>query len=470
MAKREPAPEWDKLNNPEGIGLRYCRECGKTGALREFKRDKTNSILGRQNLCRVCERRRRRATLKARKLVTDRALGESFSSKARKAPAVVDIEPPSAGARSVVIADLFSDLRRGSLDASRLNSHAAHNPLEAMQERVQGRIASSRPWSRADIFKGFARLGFVPGGLFVPTDTDLALAVSHRMRELGTIVDELDRDVEYREYQRETETWAAEGVEGTWTWQQALARSDARFRLARYGRRGGKSTYAAAEAAALAIVRQKAIVWSAAKTDDAVSRTFSLIADMLEQRGYRKTARLWRNAPDTRYIELENGSVIYGISLGGELSAAGTGVDFLVLDEAEYATELDWTKKCLPTLADKLGKALIISSAQTGDESWFNSRVEEAIADNDPNWATFDAPSWVNFYRFPQGRESQAIRDAETRTRERSERISQHLRRKTKRRKGQDFLFLQAESPPVLWVGIQSLAADHLRGGPQWRC
>jgi len=247
----------------------------------------------------------------------------------------------------------------------------------------------------------------------VPSNQELALQVERKLRELGEIYDELDRETEYRRYQRDTEDWLNAGVPGVWTWQQALARSEARFRIARWGRRGGKSKYASAEGAALAIVRHRATVWCTAKTDDAVARCFTMIADLLEQRGYKKGSRLWRNAVDSRYIELENGSVLHGISLGGDLSAAGTGVDLLILDEAEYATEQDWTKKCLPTLADKLGKALIISSAQTVDESWFNARVEQALIEDDPNWETFDSPSWVNFYRFPQGRKSQAIRDAE---------------------------------------------------------
>ena len=238
----------------------------------------------------------------------------------------------------------------------------------------------------------------------MPDDPERKLSVERKLRELGTIYDEIDRDAAYRVYQLETERLFQRGIGGQWTWQQALARSDARFRLARWGRRGGKSKYASAEGAALAVVRQRAVIWCAAKTDDAVSRTFSMVADILEARGFKKNSRRWANASQERYIELENGSAIFGISLGGDLSAAGTGVDFLVLDEAEYVTEQDWTKKCLPTLADRLGKAMIISSAQQGDESWFNQRVEQAIADRDPNWQAFDAPSWVNFYRFPQGR------------------------------------------------------------------
>lgn len=399
--KRNPTPL--PPGNPQGYGLRRCINCGHTGPLVDFKYEWSHKY-ERKNECNRCHHRIRKTAHKKKRFLE--ALGEA---NAQHGPLHL---PPDLEQRRQSLGDLVAELHGGRLDATRL-SLRTNNPLDALRERVEGRIRAARPWTREDIFKGFERLGFSPGGLFVPADPERARQVERKLRELGAVYDEIEREKEYRAYQIETEHWAAKNIPGSWTWQQALARSKARFRLARYGRRGGKTTYASAEGAALAVIRQKAVVWCAAKTDDAVSRTYGMLADLLEARGYRKNARRWTNADDSRYIELENGSTIYGISLGGELSAVGTGVDLLLLDEAEYATEIDWTRKCLPTLADRLGRALIISSAQTGDETWFNQRVEQAQADGDPNWVAFDAPSWINFYRFPQGRQSQAIRDAE---------------------------------------------------------
>jgi hypothetical protein len=115
---------------------------------------------------------------------------------------------------------------------------AGNNPLDAMQERVQSRIRAARPWTREDIYLGFVQLGFVPGGLFVPDAR--AITVERKLRDLGSIYDEIDRDTAYLAYQRETEFWFRAGEPGHWTWQQALARSEAR-QLACWGRRGGKS-------------------------------------------------------------------------------------------------------------------------------------------------------------------------------------------------------------------------------------
>ena len=403
--------EWDREANPEGIGVRVCRVCGQNGPIRLFKQNKHNSV-GHENLCRHCYDKQRGERKKRARHAEAGEINKLFLKQTKHVPLEM-LPPQPQTTTSAVVGELYGQLSRGALDATRLSSRSGNNPLDQLQDRVQGRIAASRPWTRADVFRGFQLLGFVPGGLYVPDDAALGSTVAFKLRELGQIVDEIDRDEAYRVYQRETEQWARDELPGRWTWQQALARSEARFRIARWGRRGGKSVYAAAEGAALALVRQRAVVWCTAKTDDAVGRCFNVLAEKLGDRGYRKTARLWRNASDNRYIELENGSVLHGISLSSDLSAAGTGVDFLILDEAEYASEQDWTKKCLPTLADKMGKALIISSAQQGDESWFNQRVEQAIIDEDPNWETFDSPSWINFYRFPQGRESQAIKDAE---------------------------------------------------------
>lgn len=404
--KRNPTPLPE--GNPEGYGLRQCTFCGHGGPLRDFKPNK-NSKYERANTCLKCDAKFRSARQLKHTLTEVVGLANAKKFDAQE---LEQERRDRLRAERQEVSDLYGQLNRGAVDATRLAGAAVH-PLGQLQQRVEGKIRAARPWTREDIFKGFSFLGFVPGGLFVPTDARGAQEVERKVRELGEIEDELTRDAAYRAYQRETEEWSTGGTAGAWTWQQGLARSEARFRLARWGRRGGKTKYSSAEGAALAAIRARAVIWCAAKTDDAVSRTFAMVADLLETRGLRHSARRWANSEDARYIELENGSVIHGISLSGDLSAAGTGVDLLILDEAEYANEDDWTKKCLPTLADRLGKALIISSAQRGDESWFNQRVEQAHADNDPNWEAFDAPSWVNFYRFPQGRQSQAIRDAE---------------------------------------------------------
>src|SRR5215211_5031305 len=145
--------------------------------------------------------------------------------------------------------------------------------------------------------------------------------------------------------------------------QREVVEHPARFKVLATGRRWGKTLLAAA----LAVTR--------ASTGE---RGWYVIPDYKQgsaKRAWRKIRGLSVKVPGVRILEAERRIEFPG---GGwlELKSAhdqdalrGEGLDFVIVDEAAYMRETTWPAELRPTLADKLGDALLISTFQ--GENWF---------------------------------------------------------------------------------------------------
>ena len=171
--------------------------------------------------------------------------------------------------------------------------------------------------------------------------------------------------------------------------------------------------FAFAMGMAQALMRPRSVIWVTAPTNDHVSRVFDMIVEKLLELGLKDSCVIWRNTKDEKLIELSNGSRFYGVSLDSPISGAGTSVDLAIIDEAAYIPSSAWGRQILPTLADRNGCALIISSPET-DDDWFWKQLRRAQNEEaDGVWAGFRGPSWENFYMFPQGRKSATLKQIE---------------------------------------------------------
>jgi len=292
----------------------------------------------------------------------------------------------------------------------------AEIPLKALQERAKAAVVSHRPITPEERFEAFERLGFHPHGLYLPNEAARRAPIKQRLEALGRIEATDERQSLYLELQAETARLEQEGVPGRWTGQQALARSRAKFRLTEWGRQSGKTLYAAHEALGIALVRPRSWVWVAAPTMTHVSRPFSYITGLIRDHGLK--TKVYRDSAQDKYLELDNGSVIEGVSLDKPTASAGATVDFAVIDEAALIMEDAWYVSVLPPLSARDGSALLISSS-SGGMGFFPQKVEEAKKEarergSESAWEYFHGASWdVNFYRFPQGRQSRFLRNAE---------------------------------------------------------
>lgn len=149
--------------------------------------------------------------------------------------------------------------------------------------------------------------------------------------------------------------------------QAELMQSQARFRIVRAGRRWGKTEWAAHEALMAAILKPDQMVWWVANSDKNVRRGYRKVLSQLP------TSLLARPAPSAkandRVLEFKNGSMIEFYTAGTPDSLAGEGLNFLVVDEAALIDEMVWYQLLRPTLSDKDGRAIIISTPR--GRNWF---------------------------------------------------------------------------------------------------
>lgn len=311
------------------------------------------------------------------------------------------------------LAEAASDVT--GLDFSRLTQAPGSQWLQQWEDRAAARLVPFQPVTPEERLEAFARLNFRPHGLYMPDDEDHAREVLQRLRRIGDLYHPDERLREYHQLQDESEMWEATGLEGRWTGQQALARSRARFRIAAWGRRGGKTTEAAMEAIGVATMRPRSWIWLAAPTMKLVSRAFDKVLEVVRDLNLRTTTL--RDTQQEKLCILDNGARLEGISLENIWSAAGAAIDLAIIDEAAQIYPEAWARAILPPLTDRNGQALLISSWE-GEGDFFHQKAIDARADmvahgGDAAWELFQDASYdINFYAFPQGRESPALQQA----------------------------------------------------------
>ena len=171
------------------------------------------------------------------------------------------------------------------------------------------------------------------------------------------------------------------------------------------GRRWGKS-YAAAREAEFVVTQENKLVWIVAPTYGTSERIFRILWDNLIIKHQFPTRRKSLN---DQYIEFEWGSTIEGKSAEHPEGLIGAGCDLVIMDEASKMNlKKIWQMYVRPTLSDKRGKSIFISTPSGYDYFWelYN------MAKRHKEWHSFNSPSWENSISFPLGREEPDIIEA----------------------------------------------------------
>ena len=149
-------------------------------------------------------------------------------------------------------------------------------------------------------------------------------------------------------------------------YQVELHDSDVRFKIVVGGRRVGKSLMALHELIRHCITVPKAVGWWVAPTIQMAREVgweeFLFLKDILNPGIITCHDTLMR-------VRFTNGSVMYFKGGDNEKSLRGRGLTMVVIDEAAFISEEIWTRAILPALADKQGKALLISTPN--GRNWF---------------------------------------------------------------------------------------------------
>jgi len=173
--------------------------------------------------------------------------------------------------------------------------------------------------------------------------------------------------------------------------QRTIVACSSRFRVVVCGRRWGK-TRAGAYLALREVVRGRRVWWVAPVYSQA----------MLAWRLLRPLFAQLPNvliAESTRCIRLGRGE-LWIKSADNPDTLRGEGLDGVVIDEADYTSEVTWTQSLRPALADRKGWALFISTPHEIG-GWFQKLYERGQSREDAQWASWQYPSWTNPFLDP---------------------------------------------------------------------
>jgi len=172
--------------------------------------------------------------------------------------------------------------------------------------------------------------------------------------------------------------------------------SKARFRVVVAGRRWGKSLLAAKEAETMLLL-PKTRGWVVSKTYDLGEKVFREIYKTLILKFKLKTIKKsYSPKSGSMYLEFPWGSVVEVKSAEHPDSLIGEGLDWVVFDECASCKGLIWEQYLRPTLSDKNGWALFISTPR--GYNWLYELWKRGNDPNYPEWESFKFPSWDNPY------------------------------------------------------------------------
>lgn len=193
------------------------------------------------------------------------------------------------------------------------------------------------------------------------------------------------------------------------TKQKVISHSGARFRVAICGRRFGKSYLAMNEVAKVARFPNKRIFIVYPTYRQARQVIWEIFKHRLQDLNWIKKV----NETDLT-MTLKNGSRISLRGADNPDSLRGVGLDFCVLDEFAMIDEKAWTEVLRPTLSDKQGSALFISTPY-GTQNWAFDLYQRGLDPTEHQWESFQYTT-LDGGNVPAEEIEQAKKDLDTRT------------------------------------------------------
>lgn len=196
--------------------------------------------------------------------------------------------------------------------------------------------------------------------------------------------------------------------------QRAFHASPARFKVVDAGRRWGKSKAGPHENVINMLFKKPTIGWVVAPTYDLGEKEFRVFWEILVDKMQIPTVkgRTFNNARTKDFrIETAWGSSIEVRSAEHPESLVGEGLDWVIMAEAAKLKLSHWEKYIRPTLSDKRGSAIFVSTPE--GFNWFYDLYVRGQSKDHPDWWSLKSPTWHNTIMFPGGREDPEIKEVE---------------------------------------------------------
>ena len=182
-----------------------------------------------------------------------------------------------------------------------------------------------------------------------------------------------------------------------------------RFIVACCGRRFGKS-YAAAREAEVVLTQPGKMIWIVAPSYQTSEKIFRQVYENLVIKMGYKPSQYSAKEQIMKFDWNGGSSTIQGKSAEHPSGLIGEGCDLVIVDEASKVPNFKriWEMYVRPTLSDKKGKAIMISTPD--GFTYFHELY--LLGQTDPNWYSFNSPSWFNSYAFPEGEADEDLVEA----------------------------------------------------------
>jgi hypothetical protein len=170
--------------------------------------------------------------------------------------------------------------------------------------------------------------------------------------------------------------------------QERVAKSSAKHKRVRAGRRFGKSLYCASDAV-LTALQMRYPVWWVAPTYNNTLAAWKELTDLARQFG--KFARIFKSE---NLIELPGGGSVRVVSGAEPDNVRGSGIGKLILDEAAYVESRLYKEVLLPMLADMDGDTTMISTPR--GYNWYYDEYMLGEGSRLPGYESFHFTSYDN--------------------------------------------------------------------------
>ena len=175
----------------------------------------------------------------------------------------------------------------------------------------------------------------------------------------------------------------------------------ARFFVMVCGRRFGKTTSSAMEATYYASQPNKKI-WLVGLSYDKADLMFR---EVWQKMVIGRANDIERASEKERFIKFKWGTTVEAKSADNPDSLVGEGLDLLIMDEVAKMKRKIWDMYLSPTLSDRKGKAIFITTPE--GFNWIYDLF--LLGKEDDLWESHQAPTWDNDVVFPDGKQDQFL-------------------------------------------------------------